>query len=378
MRFHMRPFTMFLNQVKTLVLQIEKDVRWVGRYTAGHGPDTGKTIYPNVLGRTQAEVREKLKAAIGEAQGLDAAKTGKYTVGQWMDVWYEYYAQIKVRPSSHKTYEGYIKNHIKPSVGNIPLTKLTTLDLQQLYQKLLTEGRVDRLEAQNQPKGLSPKTVRNINQVISSAMQLAIQQHLIPQDPTDGCALPKTEHREMQTLSADQLTAFLLEAKHSGVFEMYYAELAARLRKGELLGLKWEEIDLDRGGLWVKRHGARINGEVAASLKTKNANQTLPPAEDTIQVLKQQRKKTSAVPGCFPHPPAVYLTGQRPAYTPPGAETGGSASGQVPRFTAYIRTAGPPERGRYQDDIRDAGALQRGVHPAYLCPRHHSGPEGGG
>ena len=159
---------------------------------------------------------------------------------------------------------------------------------------------------------------------------------------------------------------------------MYYAELAARLRKGELLGLKWEEIDLDRGGLWVKRHGARINGEVAASLKTKNANQTLPPAEDTIQVLKQQRKKTSAVPGCFPHPPAVYLTGQRPAYTPPGAETGGSASGQVPRFTAYIRTAGPPERGRYQDDIRDAGALQRGVHPAYLCPRHHSGPEGGG
>ena len=96
MRFHMRPFTMFLNQVKTLVLQIEKDVRWVGRYTAGHGPDTGKTIYPNVLGRTQAEVREKLKAAIGEAQGLDAAKTGKYTVGQWMDVWYENYAKIKV------------------------------------------------------------------------------------------------------------------------------------------------------------------------------------------------------------------------------------------------------------------------------------------
>lgn len=218
----------------------------------------------------------------------------------------------------------------------------------------------------------------NICQVIASAMKPAKEKKIIATDPTEGCALPKLEHREMKTLPVEQLTSFLQEAKESGVFEMYYAELAARLRKGELLGLKWEEIDLDRGGLWVKRHGARINGEVAASLKTKNANQTLPPAEDTIQVLKQQRKKTSAVPGCFPHPPAVYLTGQRPAYTPPGAETGGSASGQVPRFTAYIRTAGPPERGRYQDDIRDAGALQRGVHPAYLCPRHHSGPEGGG
>ena len=209
-----------------------KDGRWEGRYTAGRNPATGKAIYKNVLGKTQAEVKEKLKKAIEETKGLNIAKAESYTVGQWMDVWYEYYAKIKVRPSSHKTYEGYIKNHIKPSIGNIPLTKLTTLDLQRLYQKLLTEGRVDRLESQNQPKGLSPKTVRNINQVISSAMHLAIQQHLIAQDPTDGCALPKTEHREMQTLSTDQLAAFLLEAKHSGVFEMYYIELATGLRRG--------------------------------------------------------------------------------------------------------------------------------------------------
>ena len=157
------------------------------------------------------------------------------------------------------------------------------------------------------------------------------------------------------------------------------AELAARLRRGELLGLKWEDIDLDRGGLWVKRHGARINGEVVASLKTKNADQTLPSAEDTIQVLKQQRKKRQ-------QPLGVPLSHRLGLISPhsvlhtlhPGAEAGGSASGQVPRFTAHIRNAGPPERGRHQDDIRDAGALQRGVHPAYQCPRHHSGPEGGG
>ena len=86
-----------------------KDGRWEGRYTAGRNPATGKAIYKNVLGKTQAEVKEKLKKAIEEAKGLDVAKGQKYTVGQWMDVWYEYYAQIKVRPSSHKTYEGYIK-----------------------------------------------------------------------------------------------------------------------------------------------------------------------------------------------------------------------------------------------------------------------------
>ena len=280
-----------------------KDGRWEGRYTAGHNPATGKAIYKNVLGKTQAEVKEKLKKAIEETKGLNIAKAESYTVGQWMDVWYEYYAKIKVRPSSHKTYEGYIKNHIKPSIGNIPLTKLTTLDLQKLYQKLLTEGRVDRLEAQNQPKGLSPKTVRNINQVISSAMQLAIQQHLIPQDPTDGCALPKTEHREMQTLSADQLTAFLLEAKHSGVFEMYYIELATGLRRGELLGLKWEDIDFSTQTLRVRRQVGRINGEVReAPLKTKNAYRTISLGTDAVGILKQQREKQPSSSYVFPGP----------------------------------------------------------------------------
>ena len=269
-----------------------KDGHWEGRYTAGRNPATGKAIYKNVLGKTQAEVKEKLKKAIEEAKGLDVAKAESYTVGQWMDVWYEYYAKIKVRPSSHKTYEGYIKNHIKPSIGNIPLTKLTTLDLQRLYQKLLTEGRVDRLEAQNQPKGLSPKTVRNINQVISSAMHLAIQQHLIAQDPTDGCALPKTEHREMQTLSADQLAAFLLEAKHSGVFEMYYIELATGLRRGELLGLKWQDIDLDSGVIHVRRQVGRIDGKVQeAPLKTKNAYRNISIGADAVSILWEKKKQ---------------------------------------------------------------------------------------
>ena len=93
-----------------------KDGRWKGRYTAGHDPETGKTIYKNVLGKSQAEVREKLKQAISNAEKLDFAKTGQYTVGQWMDIWFENYAKVKVRPSSHQTYQGYIKYHIKPHI----------------------------------------------------------------------------------------------------------------------------------------------------------------------------------------------------------------------------------------------------------------------
>ena len=134
-------------------------------------------------------------------------------------------------------------------------------------------------------------------------MKLAKEQKLILSDPTEGCALPKVEHREMKTLPVEQLSSFLREAKESGVFELYYVELATGLRRGELLGLKWEDLDLERGDLRVKRQIARINGEVAeAPLKTKNAYRTLPLAKDTEDSHKQQKKKAGSSPWVFPSP----------------------------------------------------------------------------
>ena len=279
------------------------DSRWEGRYTAGRNPKTGKPIYKNVLGKTQAEVKAKLKAAIEESANLDMLKAEQYTTGQWMDVWFENCAKIKVRPSSHQTYRGYIDNHIKPNIGDIPLNKLSSLHLHKLYKKLLAGGRVERIESKGQPKGLSAKTVRNINQVISSAMDFAKNQKLISSNPTDGCALPKLEHKEMKTLPVEHLTSFLREAKESGVFELYYIELATGLRRGELLGLKWEDIDLAQGSLRVQQQVARINGEIIeAPLKTKNAYRTLPLSADAVGVLQEQRKKSGSSPYVFPSP----------------------------------------------------------------------------
>ena len=271
-----------------------KDGRWEGRFTAGHDPATGKQIIKNVLGKTQAEVKEKLKKALVEARQVDFAKSGKYTVGAWMDEWFENVAKIKVRPSSHQTYKGYIDNHIKPNIGNIPLEKLTTMDLQKFYRKLLTKGRVERIESKEQSKGLSAKTVRNINQVISSAMDLAVVQKIIPTNPTNACELPKVEHQEMQTIPAEQLQAFLEEARASGVYEMYYIELATGLRRGELLGLKWQDIDWKNGIIKVRRQVARVDGQIVeAPLKTKNSYRAVTISQQAIEVLKEQKRKTN-------------------------------------------------------------------------------------
>ena len=107
----------------------------------------------------------------------------------------------------------------------------------------------------------------------------------------------------MQTLPVEQLTSFLREAKDSGVFALYYIDLTTGLRRGELLGLKWSDIDLEKGDLRVQRQIGRIDGKIIEMpLKTKNAYRTLPLSADAIDVLMQQRRKTGNSEWVFPSP----------------------------------------------------------------------------
>ena len=161
-------------------------------------------------------------------------------------------------------------------------------------RRLMNKGRVEQIEAEYQPKGLSAKTVRNINQVISSAMDFAVAQKIILENPCKAVALPKVDHKEMQTIPAEQLQAFLKEAKETGVYEMYYIELATGLRRGELLGLKWTDIDWKNGIIKVRRSIARMNGEIVEStLKAKNSYRAVTISQQAIEVLKVQKAKTN-------------------------------------------------------------------------------------
>ena len=98
----------------------------------------------------------------------------------------------------------------------------------------------------------------------------------------------------MKTLTAEQLSFFLREVKETSVYEMYYTELATGLRRGELLGLKWSDIDFNLGVIMVQRQVTRIDGEIVeAPLKTKNSYRNISISRDTIEVLKEQKKKVT-------------------------------------------------------------------------------------
>ena len=139
--------------------------------------------------------------------------------------------------------------------------------------------------------------------VLSSALKQAVKERLIPYNPCDNCRIPPKEKKEMTILPPEKLGAYLREAEQYGVLPMFFLELSSGLRRGELLGLKWEDVDLERGDLRVKRQLARINGEIVeAPLKTKNAYRTLPLAADAIDILKAQKKKVGNSPWVFPSP----------------------------------------------------------------------------
>ena len=119
-----------------------KDGRWEARYIVGRDPETGKQIRKSILGKSQAEVRTKLKEALAEATEIDVVKSGEYNVAGWIQDWYSLYAQPNVRETTARYYKGYIDHHVIPRLGDIPLNKLTSLDIQQFYKDLLENGRI--------------------------------------------------------------------------------------------------------------------------------------------------------------------------------------------------------------------------------------------
>lgn len=162
-----------------------KDGRWEGRYTAGYNPETGKRIIKNVLGKTQAECKAKLAAAMEASKGVDVSHTDEYTVATWLRSWYDIYAKPNVRAATADRYRLMIEQYTIPCIGSIKLTKLTAHDLQKLYKELMESGRTNRKSGHGSP-GLSSTTVRSLHLMLHNALNRAAKERLILRNPTDA------------------------------------------------------------------------------------------------------------------------------------------------------------------------------------------------
>ncbi|MBR4657587.1 MAG: site-specific integrase [Oscillospiraceae bacterium] len=278
------------------------DGRWEGRYVAGHD-EAGKPIRRNVLGKTQAEVKEKLKNALEEAGKVDVTKAEEYTVGAWALNWYELYVKPNIRESTQRFYEGYLNQRVIPALGDIPLRKLTAREIQTLYNDTREHGRIRKEQKEKNP-GLSAAYVRGLHTMLHGCLDRAVKEHLIPRNPCDDCVPPKAQKQEMQILPQEDIRAYLREAERRGVLAMFFLELCTGLRKGELTALLWEDLDTERRTLRVDKQAVAIRGGgvKVTRPKTETSVRTLSVSREVIRLLEEEHAKHPENPYMFPSP----------------------------------------------------------------------------
>ena len=278
------------------------DGRWEGRYTAGYDSETGKRIIKNVLGKTQAEVKGKLKAAVKQAQQVDMIRTDDYTVASWLWTWYELYSKPNVRPSTAEYYRRSIEQHVVPRIGDIKLNRLTSRDIQKLYRDLQENGRLREVQRSKNP-GLSNATVRGIHMMLHNALDRAVKERLILRNPTEDCIIPKLVKQEMKILHPEDMGAYLQAADNRGVLPMFYLELVSGLRKGELVALLWSDLDPESCTISVSKQAAVRSGEITVSRpKTETSVRRVSIPHEAVELLIREHEKHPDNPYMFPSP----------------------------------------------------------------------------
>ena len=270
-------------------IHLRKDGRWEGRYVVGRD-GKGFPITKNVLAKSKAECAAKLEQ-LWETLEIPTPEPPKpgISLGSWLDRWYQTYKKASLRPNTQMSYERRIYQHIIPALGRIPLDKLTARDIQQFYTNLKKSGRLTRTELYG--AGLSDQTVRGIHTTLRAALDKAAEEKLIFRNPADSCKPPSARPREMQVLTPEEIQRLLIQAKEDGCYELLLLELATGLRRGEILALRWSDLNFRTGALRVERQVHRVRGELVVSPpKTRAGNRTVLLPAPVLNVLKTYQK----------------------------------------------------------------------------------------
>lgn len=278
-----------------------KDGRWEGRIVVGHKED-GSLIYRSVFDKTQKALMDKLHDCIETYRDVELSEDCNMMLGEWLDRWKEDYASHAVRPNTLSGYELLIDSYVKPRLGSKRISALTTAEIQQMYNDIKKYGRVN--EHPEKGTELSDSMIRKVHMMLHQAMDVAVKEHLIVKNPTEGTTIPKNNYAPKQILTEEQLNRFMEELGKDPIWhDFFYTELTTGLRKGEICGLQWRDLDMKTGRLKICRAviAQRHQPCVVSETKTRAGNRTLVLPPSTLELLKA-RKKTSYSQWIFPNP----------------------------------------------------------------------------
>ncbi len=270
---------------KTVVRNGTEYTYWEARFTTGFDPSTGKQKQRSITGKTQKEVAQKLRELTAEIDRGIYHEPNKLTLSQWLDIWLRDYLN-GVKPRTAESYRCQIENHIRPNLGKIKLEALSTPDIQRFYNSM-TES------------GLAAKTVIITHGVLHKALQQAVAIGYLRFNPSDACTLPRSERKELKPLNDDAISAFLTAVKGHPHETVFLVTLFTGMRQGEVLGLTWNCVDLDKGTLLINKQlqkAVNDKGKREYSLvSTKNSKgRKITLAPTVVELLRQQKAKQEA------------------------------------------------------------------------------------
>ena len=277
------------------------DGRWEGRIVIGHR-ENGEPLFRHVYAKTQKALLDKLHQNIECYRDVELTEDSRMTLGQWLDRWLTEYKAGTVRPGTLEGYRRYIEYYIKPQLGDKQISLLSQQDIQRMYRRLKTEGRIH--EHPEMGHQLSDSMVRHIHSTLHAALKDAVQAHVIPRNPTEGTTAPKPNYKPKRILTRAELDAFLAVVEQDEVWrDFFQTELMTGLRRGEICGLQWSDFDGNTGTLKVCRtlHSQRKGEYTVGETKTNQGMRTIILPHSVVDILR--RRKTDAIcQWIFPDP----------------------------------------------------------------------------
>ncbi|MDQ2905467.1 MAG: site-specific integrase [Chloroflexota bacterium] len=251
------------------------DGRWTASITLEGEGRRRKSFY----GKTRKEVQEQLKVALREQQQGMLMTTPQQTVEQFLTQWLEdHKAALRIR--SYERYGELVRLHIIPVLGYHQLQKLTPQHVQAFYTKKLKGG-------------LSSTTVNGLHAMLHKALDDAVRYNLIARNVCDAVSPPRRVHYEIQPLSMEQAQQFLAIAKGHSLEAIFVLAITSGMRRGEILALKWQDINFSQNTLQVRRIFTRQPGNryIEAEPKTEKSRRSILLALIVVTLLKQHRAR---------------------------------------------------------------------------------------
>ena len=278
-----------------------EDGRWEGRIVIGH-KENGEPLFRHVYAKTQKALLDKLHQNIECYRDVELTEDSLMTLGEWLDRWLTEYKAGMVRPGTLKNYRCYIEYYIKPQLGDKQISFVSQQDIQRMYRRLKTEGRIH--EHPEMDHQLSDSMVRHIHSTLHAALKDAVHAHVIPRNPTEGTTAPKPNYKPKRILTRSELDAFLAVVEQDEVWrDFFQTELMTGLRRGEICGLQWNDFDGDAGTLKVCRtlHSQRKGEYTVGETKTNQGMRTIILPHSVTDILRR-RKADTISQWIFPDP----------------------------------------------------------------------------